>query len=119
MIGYLISLGFKTWKIFEKKYVEPKSGPSTDDISAYEENEKVRYAIYSPLSKTKRTKFISLGTTYEVWKKLQDIYEGNSREKLSKKLIEKCRSENLKMEEGEDIASYFQMVDIVENVFKN
>ena len=108
MRGYLISLGFKNWKAVETKYVEPKNGPSSiDDIYSYEENEKARYAIYSALSKTELTKYISLGTTYKVWEKLKDIYEGNDGVKLSKKLTTKRRYENLKMEEGEDIASYF------------
>ena len=90
MRGYLISLGYKTWKVAEKKYVASVSGPSsTNDIYACEENEKVRYAIYSALSKTEQTKFISLGTSYEVWKKLEDIYEGNDRVKFSKKLTTK------------------------------
>lgn len=108
MRGYLISLGYNTRKAVETKYVQPKNGLTTpDEIQSYEENEKARYAIFSGLSKTKLTKVISLNTTYEVWENLRDIYEGNDKVKLSKKLTAKHRYENLKMEEGEDITSYF------------
>lgn len=59
MRGYLISFGFKTWKIVENKHVEPKFGPTTtDEISAYEENEKAKYVIFSALSKTEREKLV-------------------------------------------------------------
>lgn len=108
MRGYMISIGYTTWKHVEMKHVFPQNGLKTqDEITSYEENEKARYANFSALSKIELSKFISLNITYEVWEKLKQIYEGNNRFKLSNKLIVKCHYDNLKMEEGEDIRSYF------------
>lgn len=61
MRGYLVSLGYNTWKAMETKYVQSTNGLTTpDEIQAYQENEKERYAIFSALSKTKLPKVISL-----------------------------------------------------------
>lgn len=78
-----------------------------NEIQAYEENEMVRYVIFSALSKTELTKVISLITSYEFWEKLRYIYKGNNIVKLSKKLTTMCRYENLKMEKREEITSSF------------
>lgn len=112
MRGNLVSLCSNIWKVVETNYVLLVNGLNAlDDIQAYEENEKARYGIFSALSKTELTKVISLSTTYEVRQKMKDIYEGNERAKLTKRLTAKQRYENLKMEEGEDIVSYFEKVD--------
>lgn len=78
MSGYLVSLGCKTWKEVDNKYVQQENGLTTpNEIQAYEENEKARYAIFNALSKIELTKVISLNTAYEVWQELKEIYEGN------------------------------------------
>lgn len=116
MRGYLTSLSFNTWKSMKNKYVQLANDLTTSDaIQVYEENEKARQVIVSVLSKNELTKVISLNTAYEVQEELRDVYEGNTRVKLSKKLTAKCRYENLKMEEGEYITSYFQKVDSIVN----
>lgn len=57
--GYLISLGYNTWKVMETKYVLLENGLTTpNEIQIYEENEKERYAIFSALLKTELTKVI-------------------------------------------------------------
>lgn len=97
-----------TWKVVETKYMQLTNGPTTpNEIEAYEENEWASYAIFSTLSKTKLVKVVALDTAYEIWERLKNIYEGNDRVKLAKMQIAKGRYENLKMEEGEDITSYF------------
>lgn len=55
------------------------------------------FLVHCP--KTELTKVISLNTVYEVWQKLKDIYEGNERVKLTKRLTAKRRHENLRLEE--------------------
>lgn len=85
MRGYLVY----TWNIVETKYFQPVNGITTpDEIQAYEENKKSRYAIFSVLSKIELTKVIYLNTTYEVYKKMKDIYEGNERVNLTKRLVQ-------------------------------
>lgn len=74
--------------------------------------------FFSALSKIELTKVISLNTSYEVLQKLKDIYEENERVKLTNRLTAKRRYENLRMEEGEDIVSYFGKVDTVVNDIK-
>ncbi|XP_059068363.1 uncharacterized protein LOC131858901 [Cryptomeria japonica] len=108
MRGYLVSLGYNTWKAMETKYVLQENGLNIpNEIQAYEENEKARYALFNALSKIKLTKVISLNIVHEVWQKLKDIYEGNERVKLTKRLKTKRRYKNLRLE-GEDIVSYFE-----------
>lgn len=104
----------------ETQYVFPQNGLNTqDEIEACEENEKERYAINSALSKTELDKVISLKTYYEVWEKLEDIYEENDRVKLSKNMTTKRHYENLRMKYGEDIKIYFQRVENVINEVKH
>ena len=58
-------------------------------------------------------------TAYEVWKKLEDMYEGNEKVKLTKRLVAKHRFVNLKMEDGEEFTSFFQRVELVANEVRN
>ena len=57
-------------------------------------------------------------TAKEVWDKLKNIYEGDPKVKQVKLQRHRAEFENLKMNENEDIATYFLTVDEVVNVIK-
>ena len=57
-------------------------------------------------------------STKELWDKLQSVYEGDTKVKNSKLQSFKSQFESLKMEEFEDIATYFLYIDEVVNTMR-
>jgi hypothetical protein len=57
------------------------------------------------------TKFIHCSFVKEIWDKLQNIYEGDSKVKATKLQTYIGQFEQLKMKNNENIASYFLRVD--------
>jgi hypothetical protein len=57
------------------------------------------------------TKFMHCKSTKEIWDKLQNIYEGDSKVKEAKLQTYRGQFEQLKMKEDENIAAYFLRVD--------
>jgi hypothetical protein len=57
-------------------------------------------------------------STKEMWDKLKTIYEGDMKVKGAKLQIFRVKFEQLKMNEDENIASYFLRVDEIVNAIK-
>jgi hypothetical protein len=74
-------------------------------------NSKAINALLNGLSDTVFTKVAHYKSTKEIWDKLRNIYEGDSKVKPAKLQIYRGQLEQLKMKEDEDIASYFLRVD--------
>ena len=53
------------------------------------------------------TKFIHGSSAKEIWDKLENIYEGDSKFKETKLQTYICQFEQLKMKEDENIVAYF------------
>lgn len=80
MERFLVSLRFGVCKSVETRYTMPNGGPSTDDeIKAYENNGKARYALLSGLSNIELVKVMNLKSVRDIWKKLESIYEGDNK----------------------------------------
>jgi hypothetical protein len=71
--------------------------------------------IRSTSSDTVFTKVAHCKYTKEIWDKLQNIYEGDSKVKTSKLQTYRGQFKQLKMKEDEDIAAYFLRVDEIVN----
>jgi hypothetical protein len=74
-----------------------------------ENNSKAINALLNGLSDTVFTKVAHC--TKEIWDKLRNIYEGDSKVKATKLQTYRGQFEQLKMKEDEDIIAYFLRVD--------
>ena len=57
-------------------------------------------------------------STKEIWYKLKNVYEGNSKVKGARMQTYRRQFEHMKMKEDEDIATYFLRVDEIVNTMK-
>ena len=79
-------------------------------------NSKAINALLNGISDTIFTKVAHCKSAKEIWDKLQNIYEGDSKVKAANLQAYRGQFEQLKMKEDEDIASYFLRVDETMNV---
>jgi hypothetical protein len=78
-------------------------------------NSKAKNALLNGLSETIFTKVAHCKFAKEIWDKLQNIYEGDSKVKATKIQTYRGQFEQLKMKEDENIAAYFLRVDEIVN----
>jgi hypothetical protein len=81
-------------------------------------NSKPRHVILETLAPTIASNVMFCNTAKEVWDKLKSIYEGDPKVKKVKLQRHRAEFENLKMNEKEDIVTYFLRVDEVVNAIK-
>jgi hypothetical protein len=101
---------------------ESKS-PTTIPIDAigkrlYESNSKAMYAIVGGLAGLEFVKVMHCASAKEIWDKLKYVYEGDTKVKSAKLQSYRSQFESLKMEESEDIATYFLRIDEVVNTMR-
>jgi hypothetical protein len=91
--------------------------PPTNDkaVKLGENNSKAINALLNGLSDTVFTKVAHCKSAKEIWDKLQNIYEGDSKFKTTKLQTYRGQFEQLKMKEDEDIVAYFLRVDEMVN----
>jgi hypothetical protein len=75
-----------------------------------ENNSKAINALLNGLSDTVFTKVAHCKFAKEIWDKLRNIYEGDSKVKIAKLQTYRGQFEQLKTKEDEDIAAYFLRV---------
>jgi hypothetical protein len=80
-------------------------------VKLSQNNSKAKNALLNSLSETIFTKVANCKSTKEIWDKLQNIYEGDSKFKSTKLQTYGGQFEQLKMKEDENIAAYFLRVD--------
>jgi hypothetical protein len=76
-----------------------------------ENNSKAINALLNGLSDMVFTKVAHCKSTKDIWDKLQNIYEGDSKVKATKLQTYRGQFEQLKMKEDEDIVAYFLRFD--------
>jgi hypothetical protein len=76
-----------------------------------ENNSKAKNALLNGLSDMVFTKVAHCKSAKEIWDKLRNIYEGDSKVKATKLQTYRGQFEQLKMKEDEDITAYFLRVD--------
>jgi hypothetical protein len=69
------------------------------------------YAILGGLAGSEFVKFMHCASGKEIWDKLKNVYEGDIKVKSTKLQSYRSQFEILKMEESEDIATYFLRID--------
>ena len=119
MSYYLMSLGPEVWHSVLEGYKAPSSLPTDpDERKVYIANAKALNSITSGITDSEFTKVMNCDSTKEVWDKLVSLYDGDSKVKKAKLQTYRSQFESLKMDDEEDIASYFLRVAEVVNSLK-
>jgi hypothetical protein len=112
MKTYVQAQGFEVWKSVVDGYKEPTVPPTNDNGKKLSlNNSKATNALLNGLCDSVYTKVIHCSSAKEIWDKLQNIYEGDSKVKATKLQTYRGQFEQLKMKEDENIAAYFLRVD--------
>ncbi len=116
---FLQSQGVDVWQACLCTYTAPATIP-IDPINRklYESNSKAMYGILGGLAASKFVKVMNCTSAKEVWDKLKIAYEGDDKVKNAKLQTYRSQFESLKMEESEDIATYFLRIDEVANTMR-
>jgi uncharacterized lipoprotein YehR (DUF1307 family) len=116
---HLTNLGVDIWYSFVNGYVIPNNAPTNpNEKKLMSCNSKSRHVILGALAPTIAIKVMGCNTAKEVWDKLESVYEGDPKVKQVKLRRHRAEFENLKMNEKEDIATYFLRVDEVVNAIR-
>jgi uncharacterized protein YihD (DUF1040 family) len=116
---YLTTLGVEIWYSVVNGYVIQNNAPTDpNEKKLMSCNSKSRHVILGELAPTIARKVMGCNTVKEVWEKLKSIYEGDPKVKQVKIQQHRAKFENLKMDEKEDIATYFLRVDEVVNAIR-
>jgi hypothetical protein len=109
---YIHAQGFQVWKSIVDGYRTPAVPPKNDKAMKFgENNSKSINALLNGLSDTIFTKFAHCKSAKDIWDKLRNIYEGDSKVKVAKLQTYRGQFEQLKMKEDEYIIAYFLRVD--------
>jgi hypothetical protein len=108
MKTYIQEQGFEIWQSIVDGYttltVPPTNGKA---VKLGHNNSKSKNELLNGLSDTIFTKVAHCKSTKEIWDKLQNIYEGDSKVKATKLQTYKGQFEQLKMKEYENIVALF------------
>jgi hypothetical protein len=108
MKTYIQAQRFQVWQSIVDGYTMPKVTTTNDKaVKLGENNSKAKNALLNGLSDTVFTKVAHCKYAKEIWDKLQNIYEGESKVKATKLQTYRGQFEQLKMKEDEDITTYF------------
>ena len=112
MRTYIQAQGFQVWQSIVDGYTTLATPPTYDkEVKFGENNSKEKNALLNGLSDTIFTKFAHCKSTKEIWDKLRNIYEGDTKFKEAKLQTYRGQFEQLKMKEYENISSYFLRVN--------
>ena len=116
MKTYVQAHGFEVWKSVVDGHKEPLVASTNERaIRLSQNNSKATNALLNGLCESVYTKFIHCKSAKDIWDKLQNIYEGDSKVKAAKLQTYKGQFEKLKMKEDEDITAYLLRVDETTN----
>jgi hypothetical protein len=112
MKTYIHAQGLQVWQSIVDGYTTPVVPPTNDKaVKLGENNSKATNALLNGLSDTVFTKVSHCKSAKEIWDKLLNIYEGDTKVKATKLQTYRGQFEQLKMKEDEDITTYFLRVD--------
>jgi hypothetical protein len=112
MKTYIHAQGFEFWQSIVDGYIVPTIPPTNDKaVKLGQNNSKAINSLLNGLGGMVFTKVAHCKSTKEIWDKLQNIYERDSKFKVAKLQTYRGRLEQLKMKEDENITAYFLRVD--------
>jgi hypothetical protein len=108
MKTYIQAQGFEIWQSIVDGCTTPEVPPTNDKVVKLGRNNfKATNALLNGLSETVFTKVAHCKSAKEIWDKLRNIYEGDSKVKATNLQTSRGQFEQLKMKEDENIAAYF------------
>jgi hypothetical protein len=111
MKTYIQSQGFEIWQSIVDGYTVPIVPPKNDkEMKLCQNNSKSTNTLLNGLNEIVFTKVSHCKSAKEIWDKLQNIYEEDTKVKATKLQSYRGQFEQLKMKEDENIASYFLRV---------
>jgi hypothetical protein len=106
MKTYIQANGFQVWQSIVDGYTTPVVRPTNDKVVKLgENNSKDKNVLLNDLSDTVFTKFVHYKYAKDIWDKLRNIYEGDTKFKEAKLQNYRGQFEQLKMKEHENIAA--------------
>jgi hypothetical protein len=112
MKTYIQEQGFQIWQSIVDGYTSTIVLPTNEKaVKLGENNSKAINALLNGLSDTVFTKAAHYKSTKDIWNKLRNICEGDSKVKAVKLQTYRGEFEQLKMKKDEDITAYFLRVD--------
>jgi hypothetical protein len=112
MRTYIQAQGFQVWQSIVDGYTALAVPPTNDKaVKLGENNFKATNALLNGLIDTVFTKVAHCKSTKEIWDKLQNIYEGDTKVKAAKLQTYRGQFKQLKLKEDQDIIAYFLQVD--------
>jgi hypothetical protein len=106
MKTYIQAQGFEIWQSIVYGYTAPIVLPTNEKaVKICQNNSKAKNALLNGLSEKVFTKVSHCKSYKEIWEKLQNIYERDSKVKATKIQTHKGHFEQLKMKEDENIAA--------------
>jgi hypothetical protein len=112
MKTYMQAQGFEIWQLVVYGYKEAKVPPISEKaMKLSQNNSKVTNALLNGLSESVYTKVVHCKFSKEIWDKIQNIYERDSKVKATNLQTYRGQFKQLKMKEDENIVAYFLRVD--------
>jgi hypothetical protein len=112
MNTYIHAHGFEIWKSIVDGYKVPTILPKNDKVVKLDQNNlKATNSLMNGIGETISTKFAHCKSTKEIWDKLINIYEGDSKVKETKLQTYRGQFEQIKMKKDDNIVVYFLRVD--------
>ena len=117
---HLIAIDPDVWEVVNTGYrvIDPAS-PSLVDKRNIQNNAKAATAIFMGLLEHDFNRVSTLDKAKEIWDTLEQIYEGSSTLKKSKRGLLESKLERFEYEHGEDINSLFSRLTIITNQLKS
>ena len=112
-----MSLGIEVWAIVELGYAPKESDSEKYVRQDFLADAKSTNALLSGLCEAEFIKVMHNKTTKEIWDTLESIHEGDKKVKAAKLQVYRAQFENIKINEEEDVASFFlKVAEIVNNM---
>jgi hypothetical protein len=112
MKTYIKTHGFQVWQSIVDGYTTRTVPPTNGKVVKLDENNsKAKNALLNGLSDIVFTKVAHCKSSKDIWDKLLNIYEGDTKVKEAKLQTYRGQLEQPKMKEDENIAAYFLRVD--------
>ena len=101
----------------EFRYAPKATNSEKEAKKKFVANEKAMNAILNGLCEVEFIKVVHSKTSKGMWDTLENIHEGDKKVKTAKLQVYRAQFENLKMNDDEDIASFFlRVAEIVNNM---
>ena len=110
MRTYIMSLGIEVWAAVELGYAPKATNTEKETKPDFVANVKAMNAILNGLCEAEFIKVMHKDTTKEIWDTLENIHEGDKKVKTAKLQVYRAQFENLRMNDDEDISSFFLKV---------